>query len=634
MIRDGIPDYQKDTPEYDEYWAEQRKRCLYGYKPVGHVWIPGRYYFYLNIWSINRMPQWFDGELRGKFLSYPLYRDGDHELIDIIEGAMPSDKYPEGYNIIIGKRRRLGVTDLIMGSCIAYELAMFPQNQVGLGYPNDEAFANIIPHFEMGWNALPNAFYQKFEFDNDTGYKVGYIEDKGTGGESSGAQSIFFTKKFVKSGVFKGGWQRFLWFDEIGEFEAKPTLEQCYLDSVNNVNENGIRIGTLIMSGTSDKINRNNPWYEKMWYDPAKYGLYPHFMPASKMMWSFFDMSTGKSDTKGAEAYIRKEYAKLLNSDDKTAYIKFAQNNPLTPEDMFMWGGGDNGINIVRVNERARMVREDKKLRSRLLIGDLVEEMGKYGVPTGEVLFVQNPKGRFRIPDFGFPINDKYNNADIIGADDYYKDVALQSESLGAIVVWRRFISHNQICRVPVGIYLYRPSRKEGGRNALYKDLSLAARFWKAKIGFEYNDEGLKNWFKENNLLKLLQPNTSGTVSRELDGYGFTMKEQEIITADNKIIDWVDSEYFNNVYDLWLMEQLADMGKKNVDIISALRVCMAFEDFLIAKPVVVETEGTVDTSVDNMLHRFRRDEMGKIVVLNHGNDSTRIFRWQKKRHRV
>lgn len=629
LIADGVPEMERDSDEFNIFWGEHRRRCIEGYKPTGGVWIPGRYYYYLNVWSINRAPQPFDRIKGGKFTSFPLYRDGDHELIEVIE-----DSFPKDYNIIIGKRRRLGVTDLIMGSCMAYEISMFQDNQVGLGYPNDEAFANIIPHFEIGWNALPRPFYQKFEFNNDSGYKVGYVDKGDEGDESSGGQSIFFTKKFVKSGVFKGGWQKFLWFDEIGEFEDKPTLEQCYLDSQNNVNESGLKIGTLIMSGTSDKINRNNPWYEKMWYDPAKYGLHPHFMPASKMMWSFFDISTGKSDIKGAEEHIRKEYARLEESEDKTAYIKFIQNNPLTPEDMFMWGGGDNGLNIMRINERARLVREDKKLKAKILIGDLVEERGKSGELTGKVMFVPNIKGRWRIPDYGFPVNDTYPNADIIGVDDYYKEVAPESDSLGAVVVWRRLINHSVVSRCPVGIYLYRPSRREGGRDAFHKDTSLAARFWKAQVACEYNDEGLKNWYIANGLRKYLKMNIKslGTVAREVDGYGFSMKEHEIITADNKIIDWVDSEYFNNVYDLLLMQQLTDIGKKNVDVISALRVCMMFEDYLMATPVISPEAASPNIGVDNMLNRFTRNEQGKIVVLKNGSNASQLFGWQKKKY--
>ena len=45
----------RGSRDYFDYWEEQEKRCKYGYK-VGDLWIPGRYYFYLNfcpMWKVK-----------------------------------------------------------------------------------------------------------------------------------------------------------------------------------------------------------------------------------------------------------------------------------------------------------------------------------------------------------------------------------------------------------------------------------------------------------------------------------------------------------------------------------------------------------------------------------------------------
>lgn len=45
----------KGSRDYFQYWEEQQKRCLYGYK-VGDLWIPGRAYGYLNFFPMSRVP--------------------------------------------------------------------------------------------------------------------------------------------------------------------------------------------------------------------------------------------------------------------------------------------------------------------------------------------------------------------------------------------------------------------------------------------------------------------------------------------------------------------------------------------------------------------------------------------------
>ncbi len=45
----------RGSREYVEYWELQEDRCRNGYK-VGDLWIPGRYYSYLNFAVIDKIP--------------------------------------------------------------------------------------------------------------------------------------------------------------------------------------------------------------------------------------------------------------------------------------------------------------------------------------------------------------------------------------------------------------------------------------------------------------------------------------------------------------------------------------------------------------------------------------------------
>jgi len=47
----GVPNINPLSPEYKQFWAEQRRRCIYGYT-VGGKWMPGKLYWYINFWNI------------------------------------------------------------------------------------------------------------------------------------------------------------------------------------------------------------------------------------------------------------------------------------------------------------------------------------------------------------------------------------------------------------------------------------------------------------------------------------------------------------------------------------------------------------------------------------------------------
>lgn len=46
----------RGSRDYFQFWAEEKKRCLYGYK-CADLWIPGRFYNYLNFFPISRVPE-------------------------------------------------------------------------------------------------------------------------------------------------------------------------------------------------------------------------------------------------------------------------------------------------------------------------------------------------------------------------------------------------------------------------------------------------------------------------------------------------------------------------------------------------------------------------------------------------
>ena len=78
----GHPDINPESVAYQEYWEQERDRCINGFKPKGMKKISGKYYFYLNYYKILGN----DGEAGSrKTLISPWYRQMDHEYFDLFE---------------------------------------------------------------------------------------------------------------------------------------------------------------------------------------------------------------------------------------------------------------------------------------------------------------------------------------------------------------------------------------------------------------------------------------------------------------------------------------------------------------------------------------------------------------------
>ena len=93
------------TKEYYEFWDEERKRCLYGYK-VDELEITGFHYFYLNYCPIDRAvdEELPDGTIQARReRTFPRFYDGDWEYFQEIDKARANNKH-----MIVLKARRKG----------------------------------------------------------------------------------------------------------------------------------------------------------------------------------------------------------------------------------------------------------------------------------------------------------------------------------------------------------------------------------------------------------------------------------------------------------------------------------------------------------------------------------------------
>lgn len=572
VIAEGIPDYDEESEEFELYWNLQNKRCLEGYKPDGqHPKITGEYYFHLNFWTINRPRMLFDNFEYGDDIdSFPLYRDIDHEIFEWLEKLRV-----EGKNGIIGKRRRIGATVNFM-SWIAHALMFKRSCECGVGAPSQDNLDKTMPLFYKGWFKMNSAMKQDFGVKDDANQKiVGFKYRDSSGERISGANSVFHISPFAKPGQFKGTKLERLFIDECGEFKGSKTgvgrtgLKDAYSESKECVSNGNYVTGTIVMAGTSDKVNNFSNDYEELVYDAMghKYDLDYFFIPATKWFYPFFDVSTGISEVDRPRNKIFEQREEYMQMPDKVPLFKYMQSYPLITEDMFVVRA-NSSMDMYRINDRIEQIMGDPEQRDKVLIGTLTE------TKDGRVEFAQHPQGKFRITEF--PINHIYKGADIGGVDDYMKDIAPQSDSLGAIVIYRRFINANIPCKIPVAVYHYRPM----SRQDFFKDCLLLAKFYDCELAAEFNDSGLYEYFKRHNALKYLKkyPIIMGKRTTAAAAYGYSVKEQELDIIRTKLALFSESQELNNVYDVLFLRQMTEFDRKNTDILSAFGICLLYDD--------------------------------------------------------
>lgn len=77
----------EDSPSWEDYWLEQKRRCLYGYESAG-VKITGDFYYYLNFFPIKKVDNSISrGNRSRKILDFPDFWDGDYNMFWIREIA-------------------------------------------------------------------------------------------------------------------------------------------------------------------------------------------------------------------------------------------------------------------------------------------------------------------------------------------------------------------------------------------------------------------------------------------------------------------------------------------------------------------------------------------------------------------
>lgn len=475
----GIPSYAdaianpkvKNTPAYNSWWEEQIGYILNGYH-TGGIWVPGRYYKFVNFDTIrgvagdNMRPELHDFQL---------------DYAYFIEQAKA-----EHFNIIVPKARRKSVTTMNVGMVIDYGYRFELGYKAGI-IAGQQKFADT---FVQEWDYTDSKQFTEFRIkklskgdDVISGYKVDTPEGK----VDRGTMNAIFTRTvFQDPNVMKGKYLNDVVLEESGENEH---LVECVNATMDCLMRGDVQYGIMHIYGTGGNMNKGSKGFKKMYFDAIKdnaFNCRPLFVPATIFYFPYYAgakdpygnivedipnlqhlspvQRVGWSDEVRALEVIEKRKQELLNKQDLKEYFDYCQNNPTNIKEVFR-KSATNNFPIIKLNDQGFKIESEQTRYGKFRLEFKKDQNGEILIPY-EVEAIPANKD---VPEHecvlimheGHPVKG-YRWLDVAGIDSYDQDQSLTSKSLGSMVVLRGQNNiEGTLSWAPVAIIRNRPPRKE-----------------------------------------------------------------------------------------------------------------------------------------------------------------------------
>jgi hypothetical protein len=654
----GVPDMDENSLEYDDFWDEQDRRCMEGYAPIvdgiEYPRITGAHYFYLNMFKILLLPE---GK-RKKVLDYPFYRVLDHMIFLELEKAER-----DGYGIIVGKSRRMGLS--YIGSVMLYwQMLFYKDNFVAVGAGKEDKAQALFAKLKKGIQSVRPEYQVKYRYKKEE-LRLCYEVNVNGVREDHGLNSQVDIRTFFSDpSAFEGGSYSFFIFEEIG---IHDNLIKSYKASEPCFTDGSTQFGVPFLFGTGGEVEKGSKDFKVMMANPAAYGLkkivIPKFMfypgspdeEADEMDKgvNFFDMRTGLNDEEGALKHILKRRQEARKS--KEGYIKEVQSNAIKESDIFLKtdGGVLNRImlsaqreavynkEVQHEEERGRYEWVDREeFAIELSRCRTVKERNKVRMKhKAEVKFVPDPEGPVcKLKGFA-PINDPRMpyNADIIGVDSYDEEEASESTSLGCSLVYRCFNGVSNEYDLPIA-YVY--ERGDGSSDDTFWDNCLKQSvYWKAQSLIEYTKIAVLNYFRDVDAYEWLRenpdlsPDLVTNKGRQQYGVRMTAGKKGFAALVTKLLKL---EVLDNCYSIYfeeVLDELIEYGEVNTDIAMAYGIALIHKQDLWDYITDDIDEHEVDDSLlDGMIY-YQENERGELVAQVYdspGGEKLQVF--DKRKH--
>ena len=604
-----------NSKKYNIFWAEERERCLYGYQnPITKLWIPGKYYHFLNYKQMKTVEKGV--AVSKRVTSFPNFWPIHYFFACDYDLAIKS-----GLNLAILKPRGTGFSEL-MASFGVHEYTFQTETPV-FYFVAVERYLNKDGVLSKAWDQInfhnastERAFKHLRQFkDQDLYKKASFLDpDTGaevkTGGEIQGAV-IDHPRKLR-------GARGFVNFEEGGSF---PNLESSWMTAKALAEEGGVKFSMMCVWGTGGEQGPGIAGLENIFSNPDVFDCLPFancwegdmilskdhgfFFPAWANMTRFMD-KWGNTDFAKAKAYHDQQREKAAKGSSILMDKQIAEY-PYTPMEALM-RLNNNPFPVEKLQKQLRYVDSSPDVSGILKKGELEIE-------DGQVVFKLNSKltpvdhyphktdealeGAFIL--FEAPLRTDQGNVPdnlyYIVADCFYQDLdqTTQWNSLGSFYVYKKtntiFPTEDDIL---VGWYAGRPPRAKD----FHRKVFLAARYFNAIVQTEIKGGGndLLNYAKQYGFLNYCGERPTifnhSKEHKKISGREFFVRVEEANKPEliQKFVDWLlkersikingeNTQYVLNlekIYDRALLEELIKYSPNgNFDRISCMLVLMA-----------------------------------------------------------
>jgi hypothetical protein len=598
------------TREYYEFWDEEQKRCMYGYK-VDELHITGFHYFYLNYCPIDRavdeiMP---DGTIQARReRTFPRFYDGDYEYFHEIDKARSQNKH-----MIVLKARRKGYS-YKAGSMLARNY-FFVRNSKNFVFASSKEFLIGDGLLSKAWEFLSfiddhTAWAQPRLRDREMHKMSGYKKKvNGMEIEMGMKSQIIGVSLKDNPDKVRGKAGELVFFEEAGSF---PGLLKAWEVTMPTMRQGAKTLGMMVAFGTGGTEGSDFEAMEEIFYNPAAYDCMDYenvwdegaigtrcgyFIPIQKNLDGFID-DNGNSKEQQAIEYEETMREKKKGAADAKSLDQYIAEHPFSPQEATLQITANlfdiaslqeqyNNVkarNLQAIGTAGRFYHNEKGEVKFKIDGDL-KPITKFphrkdDDKTGAVVIYESP---YKNEAQQVPVN-----LYVICHDPYGQNQSADSTSLGSAYVLKRPNNLSQPDDIIVASYVGRPHTQDDYNRNLF----MLADYYGCKIGFE-NDRGeVIAYAKRFRKMHKLQEEFEMLDKKELRSknvkrqYGMHMTEARKRQGEIYIRDWLNTVRstdqsgkkllnLHKIYDPALLTELIKFNHKgNFDRVMSLMIGM------------------------------------------------------------
>lgn len=576
----------KGTLDWQRFWEEQLYYIHNGYI-TGGMWIPGRYYYYLNFSVFNTV----------KGPIFPQVVDVHLELAYLIDHCKAN-----GRNMIAPKGRRVGISEAGHKMIVDYGWRFFEGYNAGVAAGLDIYVQDFMKKWEDANAMIAPEFKIKTLINNDdeviAGYKFKDVD--GNNIEEGTKNTIYRRTMHNNPNLFKGLYLNDAVAEEMGEFDH---AEEFYTATKDCLMFGEKQVGCMWMYGTGGNMATSSKAFQNIWHNSESYNAERFFIPRSLFYFPYYGGATedsilvekvpnlqhmephqriGVVDIKAAEEAIIEYRKSILATGDLKKYHEECQNTAINIKEVFTKSVSNN-FNFEKLNSQGYEIESH-----------VSKKYGKYKMSwkvtkEGEVVF---PREVIATPA---TIHDKdeecvyilfdghptkgYRGLFCAGIDSYDQDESRTSKSLGAMVVLRKINANPALLnKQAVCVIRTRPPRKEMfydmcAKVAVYYGLYANSLIDVGKPGIikHFEDLGLRSY------LAYRPRKFESTNSTQTHEFGVSLnsysKPLMVSLLQSYILDYVDTVWFPDIIDEALIYDEYEKDSDN-DTIDALGIAL------------------------------------------------------------